>query len=205
VLETGHMDQIDIRPLTPDRLEEYLRFMEEDAFGGNPDWEDCYCAEAHEGPGGLPEEDDLPGPERRKAVSELIRDGRKHGLMAYVGDRMVGWCHAAPLAELVNPKFRHGRGDEEVAGIGSIVCFNLAESHRRQGLPGVLLRAAVERFADAGLSIAEAYPWKEPSPRPGREYLGTINLYELHGFTPFRETEDAVIMRRPLNHQEAAR
>lgn len=171
--------------------------MEHDAFGGNPDWEGCYCREGHWA--GSFSAADTDSREHNKAtVTGLIAAGEHTGLLAYEGSRVVGWCHAEPLAMMQNPDYRLDRTDEELAAIGGIVCFNLAESHRRQGLPAVLLRAAVERFRELGLTTAEAYPWKEPSPRPGRNYLGTVGLYEIHGFTAAGEVDDALIMRRDL-------
>jgi GNAT superfamily N-acetyltransferase len=191
------MRDIEIRELGPELLEDYVYFMEHDAFGGNPDWEGCYCREGHWA--GSSSAADTETRETNKTVmTGLIAEGSHTGLLAYEGGRVVGWCHAEPLAQMQNPEYRLDRTDQELAGIGAIVCFNLAASHRRQGLPGVLLRAAVERFRELGLTAAEAYPWKEPSPRPGRNYLGTVHLYELHGFSAAGESEDAVVMRRDL-------
>jgi hypothetical protein len=104
---------------------------------------------------------------------------------------------------LVNPEYRLGRSDEEVAGVGAIVCFNLAASHQSQGLPGVFLREACRRFAAAGLTEVEAYPWKDPSPKPRRNYLGTVSLYEIHSFTNVGDAGDAFVMRRSLGPRDA--
>jgi len=188
---------LEIRDLGPELLDDYVRFMEHDAFGGNPDWEGCYCREGHWA--GTDSAADSESREHNKqVVTGLIAGGEHTGLLAFEDGKVVGWCHAEPLSMMQNPDYRMDRTDEELAAIGGIVCFNLAESHRRQGLPGVLLRAAVERFRDRGLSTAEAYPWKEPSPRPGRNYLGTVHLYEIHGFKAVGEHGDAVVMRRDL-------
>lgn len=189
------MNGIEIRDLTAELLDDYVYFMEHDAFDGNPDWVGCFCLEGHHTEPS-PDEYDIAG--RREEVTELIRSGSHTGLLAYEGDRVVGWCHAEPLAMMQNPDYRLGRSDEALARIGGIVCFNLAASHRHQGLPGVLLRHAVKRFVEQGMQTAEAFPWKEPSPRPGRNYLGTVNLYELHGFQRIRDVDDAVLMRRDL-------
>jgi GNAT superfamily N-acetyltransferase len=174
--------------------------MEHDAFGGNPDWEGCYCREGH-WPGTTAAADEEEREENKAHVVERIRNGRHTGLLAYQADRVVGWCHAEPLAWMENPRYLNGRKPDAVADVGAIVCFNLAESHRRLGLPGVMLREALKRFAGRGLTAAEAFPWREPAPRPGRNYLGTVHLYELHGFRPAGEIDDAVIMRRPLTKE----
>ncbi len=194
------MDDIEIRALEPGLLEDYLYFMEHDAFSGNPDWVGCFCLEGHT-TGAAEEEDDEPIEVRRERITGLIRAGEHHGLLAYRGGKLVGWSHATPLRFLQYEEYRLGRDDAEAASIGSIVCFNLAESVRREGLPGVLLREALKRFANAGLTHAEAYPWKDPAPRPNRNYLGTVHLYELHGFERAGESGDAFVMRRPLTKE----
>jgi hypothetical protein len=195
------VDGIEIRELTPSLLEDYLYFMEHDAFGGNPDWAGCYCLEGHSL--GTDEEENETDEERRVRITELITADAHHGLLAYAGERVVGWCHASPLVALVNPEYRLGRSDEEVAGVGAIVCFNLAASHQSQGLPGVFLREACRRFAAAGLTEVEAYPWKDPSPKPRRNYLGTVSLYEIHSFTNVGDAGDAFVMRRSLGPRDA--
>jgi hypothetical protein len=45
---TGH-------PVTEDRVGDWLRFLDHDAFAGNPDWASCYCLEPH-----LPATPELP-------------------------------------------------------------------------------------------------------------------------------------------------
>lgn len=196
------MDDVEIHALTPERLEDYLYFMEHDAFGGNPDWADCYCLEGHttEGEAAL----ERSPQERRSISTELITRRAHHGLLAYRNKKVVGWCHATPLSALRYEEYRLGRSDDEVAHIGSIVCFNLAEEVRRAGLPAVLLREALKRFAEGGLTQAEAYPWKDPNPQPQRNYLGTIHMYALHGFEQIQEIDEAVLMRRPLTRKEPA-
>lgn len=41
-----HAD-LEIRPLGPHRLDDFLRFFDREGFRDNPFWADCYCMEAH--------------------------------------------------------------------------------------------------------------------------------------------------------------
>src|SRR5512138_1780422 len=38
---------ITVHPVTADRVDDWLRFFDHDAFAGNPDWGSCYCLEPH--------------------------------------------------------------------------------------------------------------------------------------------------------------
>jgi GNAT superfamily N-acetyltransferase len=192
--ETG----IEIRKLTPELLGDYIDFFESDAFEGNPDWEGCYCMEAHFL--GTDEEwDAQPLVERRAFAADLVERGGQHGFLAFEGDRPVGWCNAAPLASYESDLYTKGRQIPDIERVGAVVCFNIAASHRRQGLTGRLLRAALDSFGARGLSLAEGYPWKEDSPKgPARNYHGPLAFWLAHGFQPHDELEYSVVVRKPL-------
>ena len=38
---------VTVQPVTEDRVHDWLRFFDHDAFAGNPDWASCYCLEPH--------------------------------------------------------------------------------------------------------------------------------------------------------------
>lgn len=55
---------LEIRPLGPERLDDFLRFFDRDAFMDNPFWANCYCMEPHL----LPEQfEQYPSEQRREA------------------------------------------------------------------------------------------------------------------------------------------
>jgi GNAT superfamily N-acetyltransferase len=122
---------------------------------------------------------DLGRDGRAAALGDLVRAGQPVGVLAYQGERAVGWCSIAPresyraiLASRVIPQLP---GD----GVWSVACFFLAPSARRQGLTALLLDAACAYAAQSGALIAEAYPW------PGGasyRYMGTRELYLAAGF-----------------------
>jgi len=192
---------VEIRPLGPGLVEDYLAYFERDAFGGNPDWVGCYCLEAHSTLSEA-EWDAQPHAERRAEITALIAAGRHHGLLAYAHGRPIGWVQAGPLATLENPDLRAGREEAEVAGVGSITCFNVAAAWRGRGLTGTLLEAACARLAEQGLSVAEGYPWRSDSPRGShRNYHGPLRLWLEHGFAASGEVGDTVIVRRTLSRK----
>jgi GNAT superfamily N-acetyltransferase len=138
---------------------------------------------------------DLGRAGRAAALAGLVRVGEPVGVLAYQGDRAVGWCSIAPRdsyraigASRVIPRLP---GD----GVWSVACFFLAPRARRRGLTAPLLEAACGYAARSGALIAESYPW------PGGasyRYMGTRDLYLGAGFhdVPVPEGSRPVMRRR---------
>jgi GNAT superfamily N-acetyltransferase len=116
---------------------------------------------------------------RAAALSDLVRAGSPVGVLAYTGERVVGWCSVAPrdsyravLASRVIPQLPGAK-------VWSVACFFLAPQVRGHGLAAPLLEAACAYAAQSGALIVEAYPW------PGwasYRYMGTRELYLAAGF-----------------------
>lgn len=188
--------RVDIHPLTPDRLEDFLRFFDREGFRDNPFWASCYCMEAHS-----PElaEEWTPGEAARNRAqkSALIRAGKARGYLAYAGDRPIGWCHAAPRTSLAGLMANEELHVDDPDGVGAIYCFVIAPPYRHQGLPARLLADAIEGFRADGIRIAEGYPVKETR-SPAGSYHGTLEMFEAAGFERYRETPQHIIARKTL-------
>ncbi len=117
---------IDVRPLTEERLGDYLRFFDEKAFTDNPRWAFCYCYFPYHDPDKI-DWQRRTGPENRTAISACVRDGTAQGYLAYAGNEVVGWCNAAPrrLYPMLERRARAGCG---VDGFDLLL-------HRRAGVP----------------------------------------------------------------------
>ena len=63
---------VTVHPMIEDRLDDWLRFFDHDAFAGNPDWASCYCLEPH-----LPATPEQP--ERAWRDTRAIMAGRLRG------------------------------------------------------------------------------------------------------------------------------
>jgi GNAT superfamily N-acetyltransferase len=185
-----------IEALTPERAKDMLTFFDRDAFVDNPIWADCYCL--------YPQfEGDQAawrvrtGDENRAAKAELIERGQSRGLLAYAGDRVVAWCHAAPrrMVPMFDRQDRFATDDADV--VGSIVCFVVAAPYRGQGIARQLLDAACDALRGEGMSIAEAYPLKDPE-SAARAHLGSVSMYRDAGFTEHRDLGMSVMMRKAL-------
>jgi len=194
--ESHLKDEIVIRELTSELLDDFLNFFDHDAFADNPAWFGCYCMYYHF-TGTVEEWDKRSASENREAISTLIKRGEAHGLLAYVGGRPVGWCHAAPRKAIPRLKLYREFGVEEPERVGSIVCFVIAKPHRGRGVARRLLDAACELFTRQGLAFAEAYPCKYAE-SDADNFPGPLKMYLDAGFTMFRQLERYVIVRKPL-------
>ena len=166
---------LDIRPLTPDRFPDLAALFEE---GGDPRW--CWCQ--------FYRVRNLDWTSNaavnRGRLEALAREGPPPGLVAYAGDRAVGWVSLAERERydrLTTAKVLARVDDRPV---WSIVCFVVSRTHRRSGVAAALLDAAVEYARAHGATILEAYP----ADTGGRKvpaanvFNGTLSMFEKAGF-----------------------
>lgn len=195
------MTGLEIRPLSAENVDDLLAFFDTQAFADNPYWQGCYCYFYHS-----PEEEWHAGAqkaaEHREAKRRHVLAGRSHGYLAYRDGKIVGWLNAALRESYENPRgFAAAR--DGTAGVGALMCFNVAPRHRGRGVASAMLRAACDGFRRQGLRHAEGYP------RLGRKreewetfetmsYHGPLSLYEKEGFARIGELGDYAIMRKTL-------
>jgi ribosomal protein S18 acetylase RimI-like enzyme len=179
-----------IRRVGPDLHDAVMHYFDLVAYADNPAWADCYCMERLDA-----EFDRHSKSEHRAARSALLRSAAVNGLVAMRLGRVVGWCHAAPKAELIVVD-----GSREPS-LGAIVCFVVAPDVRRQGIATALLNAAVEHLRVRGMRAVEAYPYVGEVV-PGRwayaNYRGPLSMYLEAGFEIVDRTPDACVVRMPL-------
>lgn len=185
-----------IRELTPELLDDYLKFFDNGAFADNPAWAGCYCMYYHFS--GTDEEWDVrTASENRATISNLIRNGQAHGLLAYVDGKPVGWCKAAPRLALPKLNLHKDLQVDDADRVGSIVCFVISKPYRGRGIARRLLDAACDVLARRGFAFAEAYPRKHAESEADN-YPGPLKMYLAAGFTIFREVDKRFIVRKPL-------
>ncbi|GIH15866.1 GNAT family N-acetyltransferase [Rugosimonospora africana] len=126
-----------------------------------------------------------------------------HGVLAYDGERPVGWCAVAPRGDYPRLERMQGaRATSDEDGLWSVTCFVVRVGHRRQGVATQLLRGAVDLARRHGARIVEAYPI-DTSRRPAGAaslYQGPLSLYRRAGFVEVaRPTESRAIVRLDLS------
>jgi len=130
--------------------------------------------------------DDIKGEEARRRMAFMVAQGTAMGILAFDGDRPVGWCAFGPrrgYAKLDRaPSFACDDADQ----VWSIPCFFVARAHQGKGIGRKLLAHAVAAIKAHGGHIAEGYPVKPPGdgkPLPAAfSWTGTRSLFASAGF-----------------------
>jgi ribosomal protein S18 acetylase RimI-like enzyme len=183
-----------IRRLKPELRDDWLRFFEGAAFADNLKWKSCYCQFLYVDHSKV-DWAARTAQENRAAACERIDCGRMHGLLAYRGDQVVGWCNAAPRTLMESFA---DEPDPDAARLGQITCFVVAREHRRTGVARALLEAACEMLRQDGFAFAEVNPSRQAASDAANHY-GPLALFQSAGFTVVREEDDdIVVMRRAL-------
>lgn len=137
-------------PLTPERWGDF-----EALFGKHGAYSGCWCMwwritrsqfAAQQGEG------------NRLALKALVDEGEVPGILAYDGERAVGWCSLGPREVFASLERSRALKRPDNETVWSVVCFYLARPYRRRGLLKVLLRGAIEYAASQGAHIVEGYP-----------------------------------------------
>lgn len=139
-----------IHPLTPDRWSDFEALMgPKGGVGG------CWCMLWRQS---KREHDRNAGAGNRAAMQRLVDSKPPPGLLAYDGDRAVGWLSLAPRSAF--PRLENSRVLQPVddAAVWSVTCLLIARGHRRQGVGTALLTAAAAFARKHGATLLEGYP-----------------------------------------------
>jgi GNAT superfamily N-acetyltransferase len=190
------MPGLEVRPLSPEEwgvIEEL--FGKKGACGG------CWCMYWRSEFGGRKFKDRL-GESNRREFETLVRSGAAKGVLAFEGERPVGWCSIGPREDF--PYLRRSRvlQTDWKSGTWSITCFFIPAAERGRGVATALLAGAVKVARSLGAKEIEGYP---VSVRPDGSriaaafaWTGVPSLFEKGGFTPIERDESRVVYRRKL-------
>lgn len=186
---------IEIRPLTPQHLPDFLDFFEQRAFSDNPQWQSCYCHFPHADHASVVWRDRTAA-QNRAATCERIAAETMTGWLAYADAQAIGWCNAGPR------RFVEGLFDTPEAlaeRIGAIACFVVAPAFRGRHVASTLLAAACEGLRERGFEWAEAYPRADAS-GAAQSHYGPLAMYRAAGFEIAKsEADGALTVRKRLN------
>jgi GNAT superfamily N-acetyltransferase len=126
------------------------------------------------------------GARAKRSFKSLVKSGRARGILAFSGDRPVGWCAFGPRVDFPRLSRSRSFNRSDVEGVWSINCFFIARDFRGRGIARKLLDAAIRACRRRRAHILEAYPITETV--DGRRvsstfaYTGPICIFEEHGF-----------------------
>ena len=92
------------------------------------------------------------------AIKKIIVAGQKPGILAYANGKPVGWCAIGPREAYSSLERSNILKRVDDLPVWSVTCFYVARGHRRQGLAGQLLKAAIRLARQRGVKIVEGYP-----------------------------------------------
>ena len=168
---------VDVQPATPDRWADLERL-----FGPNGAYSGCWCMWFRQSSA---EYDRDHGEPNRRAMRGLVRRNRVPGLIGYVDGEPAGWVSVAPREEFGRLERSRTLRRVDERAVWSVVCFFVHRRHRRSGLTGALLDAAVRHARAGGARIIEAYPWDLDAgvtKTAAELFVGTLPMFEAAGF-----------------------
>jgi len=185
--------RLEFHPLTPQRWADF-----ESLFGPRGAYAGCWCMWWRETRG---EFDLNKGEGNRLRMKALVDSGIVPGILAYEGERAVGWVSVAPRGDF--PSLNRSRVLKPLDDqpVWSIVCFFVDGAYKGKGLGRMLIRAAVEYAASKKARIVEAYPTipKKGNLPPVSVYMGLPEMFRREGFVECaRPSKSKLVMRRVL-------
>lgn len=147
------------------------------------------------------------GAPNRQTLHDLVIAGETPGLLAYDGDRPIGWIAVAPREAY--PRLARSRILKPLddTPVWSIVCLFIDKGHRRRGVSAQLIRGAVDYVADQGGRVVEAYPVEPRNEKMPDVFAwtGIASAFLAAGFVERgRRSETRPILRYDLG-EDAAR
>ncbi|HEY8796304.1 MAG TPA: GNAT family N-acetyltransferase [Candidatus Dormibacteraeota bacterium] len=190
--------EVDIRDVGPALLPAYLDFFDKRAFRDFPEWQSCYCIETHL-PANMTDDErgERVAEDNRRDMSESIKRGEVTALLAFEGDKPIGWCNYGETTRLSGVMHRFGLAASDHDGVGSVACFVIASPYRGHHVASMLLDAAVERLRAKGVRAVEAYPRRSDDSQHSN-YRGPLAMFVRAGFEPYREAGSHLILRKSL-------
>ena len=193
---------IEIRRLTPDLAEDYVRFFDTTPHATNKEEHRCYCVWWCN--------DDCEGKDfstvekRRDLAIRYVQGNNIQGYLAYHDGEAVGWCNANTRSDCLKCYcWRRFMGwvpaDQSTSGpkVKSVFCFAIAPEMRRTGIAKRLLERVCQDAERDGFDVVEAYPNSE-FPNVAEDCGGPVEIYKQSGFAVYGQRENKLVMRKQL-------
>lgn len=98
------------------------------------------------------------GAGNKKIMHQLVKKNKPIGLLAFDGNKAVGWCAVAPREEYIRLESSKVLKPVDDKPVWSVSCFFIKKEYRRKGLSQLLLKEAIKYAKSNGATIVEGYP-----------------------------------------------
>jgi GNAT superfamily N-acetyltransferase len=136
----------------------------------------------------------------KNALQRTVKLGPPPGLLAFDGERPVGWCQVTPRQDLswLNRKPTFQPVDD--VPVWAISCFYIRRGYRKQGVMSALIGEALKAAKRANALAVEAYPIDTArSGCTSNVFTGVASAFSRLGFkTVARRQPSRPMMRHDL-------
>lgn len=146
------MNNISIKPLSKELLNDFFDFFNNEAFCDNPEWAGCYCLYYHFG--NDQEWQSRTIADNKKTAGEMIIQGKLKGYLAYMDGKVVGWCNVNDTGSFERLDCYSEIRQDMHGKCCSIVCFIISPQHRGKGIASRLLQDCLNRLAATTQNLA---------------------------------------------------
>lgn len=192
---------IEIRRLTPELADEYVRFFDETPHDTCIDANKCYCVTWRSDAAYTDAGHWFPTrEERRERARAYVREGSIRGYLAYCDGEIVGWCNANEDCRMGVDYLRAEWPIEQYpphVRVRPIFCFVVKPEMQRRGIATRLLERVCADAAAEGFDYVEAYVNDAFTDAAG-EFRGPKGMYEKCGFVQYAARGGKAVMRRAL-------
>lgn len=190
--------RIEIKRLTPELTEDYLRFFDVTPHSTGIPEHRCYCVCWASAYGDA--EECATAEMRRALAGRYVRDHSIQGYLAYRGSDVIGWCNAntkADCYDCISWRMFMSGIERDARKVKSVFCFAIAPAYRGKGIAAALLERVLKDAGADGFDCVEAYPNAEFIDAE-QDFMGPARLYEKAGFTLCYEANGKLVMRKDL-------
>jgi GNAT superfamily N-acetyltransferase len=150
----------------------------------------------------------VPRDEKRDRFRALVEAGPPPGILAYEGEKAVGWCAIGPRSTLpLMNRSRVAAPFEGIEAVWAVSCFYIRAGHRGQSLMRRLLDGAVAFARKEGAAVVEACPIETDRKLIwGEGYVGIASVFRAAGFEEVaRRSPTRPLMRRAISGRAGKR
>jgi GNAT superfamily N-acetyltransferase len=145
-----------------------------------------------------PEYHKRPREKNRIAFRKIVKHGPPPGLLAFDGERPVGWCQLTPRLDLNWLSRKRTLEAIDNVPVWSVSCFYVRRGYRNKGIMAALIGEALKTAKRAKAPAVEAYPIDTTGPgSTSNVFTGTASSFRRLGFKTVARRESS---RPPMRH-----